>query len=209
MHGTERLRRGPGNAGLTFSGVLITVCVLLVTAVTLVWMHGYISSNTDQSIDAARMRTIYGAMFLYASSNNDTPPSSLLQLRRDLSKDEWLEAVNDPWAKKGPIERSEPPSQDPAFPDKAPPSPVRISFTYLPMWTRYGGVKVNDWRQEMNLPQIGVLASYWYGEIDRSDPDGRSCSGPVVRIDMDGAARTVQRRNKSELTASDLFGIGR
>jgi hypothetical protein len=94
---------------------------------------------------------------------------------------------------------------DAALPN-AGPSPIRISFSYLPDWAETGMWQTNNWNASMKDVKLGLLACYWYGTIDSTTPNGRLTDGPVMRIDMDGSVyRLASRKNKTELTADDLF----
>ncbi len=205
MRGAGTVPKRGGNDGLNLKGITIVAAVLLTAFGILYWVRGFVIDDTKRSIDITRMRAIYGALFLYESTNNGLPPADLTLVRRDLSDDDWLRSVNDPWP--GESTRDPIPPLDPAFPNLKVRSPKRISFTYLPIWARYDGVKIKDWQSEQRNLHVGILACYWYGDIDRKTPDGRNCTGPVVRITMDGSARTVERRDKHKLTAVDMFGL--
>jgi hypothetical protein len=184
-----------------FKGILVVAAVLAIAFGILYTFHRYALQDNAEAVDITRMRAVYSALYLYEANDNDVPPPNLDLVRRDLGDDKLLTAVNDPFV--GPPGQTYP--KDPAFPNLGK-SPVRISFTYLPTWVREGKVKVKNWQKDLDNVKVGILACYWYGQIDRTNPDGRLCDGPVVRINMDGSAYTLtHRQNTQTLTAEDLF----
>jgi hypothetical protein len=195
--------------GVTMKGVLVIVAVCGVAAAILFTLSRYVVEDSTESADAFRMRTIYTALFLYESSDNGLPPPNLDLIRRDLGDDQLLHSANDPIATQPASQGKSLPESfpiDPAFPDTKAKSPVRISFTYLPIWAKAGKAKVKDWHSEVLDVRKGILACYWYGRIDKSNPDGRLCDGPVLRVNMDGSVyRLAHRSNSEELTADDMF----
>ncbi len=186
--------------GWTLKGVLVALLVLGMAGFTLLLINNLVVQNADQAQDAKNMRSIYIALSLYEQANDGLPAPDLYTVHRDLGDPSTYLAVNDPFAKADSF------PMDPALPNSAKRSPVRISFTYLPQWAKAGKFEVKDWTAELQDVQVGIMASYWFGDIDTSHPDGRGCTGPVVRINMDGSVfRLPQRKNPQTLTVEDLF----
>lgn len=192
--------------GLGLKGVLVITCVLLAAFAILFGVQRYVMGQSDEFRDAQKMRQIYAALFMYETAHDDLPPPNLLAVRRDLADDSLLVAENDPFAKGPERDKTRDFPLDPACPNVKAVSPVRISFSYLPMWVRYGGVKIRNWHTEELDVRAGLLASWWYGKIDDSNEDGRNCTGPVLRLNMDGSVFHLDHRSDpTALTAQDLF----
>jgi hypothetical protein len=194
--------------GMGLKSVLVVTAVLLVAFAILFTAQRYVMGQSDEFVDAQKMRTIYTAIYMYEVSHDDVPPASLLTIQRDLGEDDVkvLQSRNDPWtaSPEGKSKTSFP--IDPACPHVKGETPIRISFSYMPIWARLGGVKVKSWQKEDAGVKAGILASWWYGSIDNQNLDGRNCTGPVVRINMDGSVyRLDHRSDSSSLTADDLF----
>lgn len=186
--------------GLTYKGVLVVAAVLLVAGSILTYAYNTMRTQTDEQIDADRMRQIYASLSLYEAANDGKPAPNLLAVRHELGDDRFYQAQNDPFLK------SEPFPIDPALVDLAERSPVRISFSYFPDWVNANKASVKNWPDALKDVRQGILACYWYGKIDDQHPDGRLTDGPVIRINMDGSVyRLPTRSNKTELTAEDLF----
>src|SRR5580658_7219578 len=160
--------------GLTYKGVLVVAAVLLIAGSILTYAYNTMRTQTDEQIDADRMRQIYFALSLYESANDGKPAPNLLAIRRDLGDDRFYQAQNDPFMKGDsfPI--------DPALVDLPNRSPVRISFSYLPDWVNADKASVKNWSDALKDVRMGILACYWYGKIDDKSPEGRLTDGPVI-----------------------------
>ena len=189
--------------GVTLKGVLVVITVVVISAAILGWVKRMVSEDRAQTGDARKMRAIYVALSIYEGSDNSYLPPDLPTVRSSVGDDSIFRAQNDPFTKAAnfPI--------DPAcLGTLKTRSPIRVSFSYLPLWSTAGLVSAESLRGMEKNVQSGLLASYWYGSIDSTNPDGRGCTGPVVRINMDGSVYTLPKRtNPTALTADDLFEI--
>jgi hypothetical protein len=182
------------------TGAAIVAVVILIAALVLFSVHGMVRHDEAKMDDVKNMRRLYVAAVLYESQNDDLPPPSLNILRSGVDDSTFL-ASGDPFkdGKSFPI--------DPAFPYSNPRIDFRISFTYLPQWALHQKCKVPDWHAAVLKPSLGFLACYWYGPGSNVRQDGLDSSGEVVRINMDGSAKSINKRNRNELLdVAILFG---
>jgi len=178
----------------------VVVAILVATSSILFLMNRSVRAGRAQDTDVVRMRNVYVAISMYETVNDGLPPPDLAVLRRDMADDSQFVAVNDPFK----VGTSFP--IDPAFPNSTVRSPVRISFSYSPIWAESKKFDLGPWEQAQRNLRLGILASYWYGAIDSEHSDGRDTTGPVLRINMDGSVyRLNQRSDPHRLTPQDLF----
>jgi hypothetical protein len=185
-------------AGLGTKSVIASIVVIGIAASILVWLNRIVLDRQSASGDAEKMRRIYVALSIYEQSNDGAMPPDLRMVSRYLGGPADYVAANDPFTTGTQF------PTDPALLNSGN-SPSRVSYSYLPQWSMHGGLKVKSWAEEMTEDKVGLMAGYWYGDIDKIDLDGRLCSGPVNRLNMDGSVVSVSRVTKDRLTADDLF----
>jgi len=149
-----------------------------------------IMGGTNRSIDADRMRRVYGALALYEMSHDGLPAPNLSLIRQDVEPSDF-QSVSDPNvpdpSKLASVTRSVMFSFDGALPNLPIRSGTRVSWSYRWHWSKPGDpVAVRMDRRK------GILASWW--------------QGPVMRVNSDGSLLETPRTSTAELTFSDLFG---
>jgi len=185
--------------GLGAKSVIAAIAVVGIAALILGQVNRVILERSAQTGDARKMRRIYVALTLYEEANDGMPPNDLRAVRRDLGDNDDYIAANDPFTTGSRF------PTDPALLNSGA-SSVRVSFSYLPQWVLNQRWEPKNWASTLVDPKVGLLADYWFGSIDRFNPDGRDCTGPVVRMNTDGSIFTLQKRRSSgRLTAEDLF----
>jgi|GEM_PF-1242342 len=184
--------------GLNAKSVIAALAVLVVASLILTSLNRLVVDRGKESEDIQKMRRIYVALTIYETSNNDLPPPDLRYVTRYLGGTSDFLASNDPFAAGNAF------PLDPALPSSRT-SKIRVSFSYLPEWISHGGWNTKNWSQDVDKPSLGLISCYWYGDIDNINPDGRLCTGPVIRANMDGSISTVPRSNHEKLTVDDLF----
>lgn len=179
---------------MTPRGLLVAVAVLALFLAIFVPLAMRVTEGRDETEDAGRMRRVYVALALYESEHDGLPAPNLGLIRRDVNPFD-LASINDPHVGEG----SDFPL-DPAVPTLKLRSISRVSWTYRWHWPNPGdpGTVRLD-------PRNSVLASWWTGSIDATSPDGHGCTGPAMRIQVDGSLVTTPRKDKN-LTFRDLFG---
>lgn len=187
--------------GITLSQTLLVIAGLAVCGAVLVAIERATSGPTDQQSDAVRMRHVYMALALYENANEGMPAPNLAATRRDLD-DSDFRAANDPFAE---VKAKDYPV-DPSLVSSGR-APLRIGFSYLPVFVHAGKAKVENWWQTKTDPRIGLIACFYYGNIHPgADPFTASVDGPVVRVNMDGSVTTIPHREKADvIDAQDLF----
>jgi hypothetical protein len=186
--------------GVSAIGFLIAIVVLFAAGLTLYFINRQVLRDDDRESDIKNMRSIYVATVLYENVNDGLSPPNLGLTENEVGDTQTFLASGDPFTAGSnfPV--------DPAFPDSESRSKFRVSFTYLPQWVERGKFDVKNWRTALQNPSLGLIACYWYGSAHPLRPDGLNILGDVVRINMDGSVRTLDRsRSKSLLTANSLF----
>lgn len=179
--------------GLTLVEFLIIIAVIVLFFLITVPIYLRAQSKSLSSIDEGRMRSVYVALSVYESENQEAPAPSLVAVRSQLADDTLLLSQEDPFSNY----RSKSFPVDPELPGLPEKSPVRISFSYLNNFIRTRIEPNTSWQAERLNSLTGVLSSGWSGQVDLTvEPFTARLYGPVLRINMDGALfRAPNRRS--------------
>ncbi len=149
-----------------------------------------IMGGTDRTIDADRLRRVYGALALYEMAHDGLPAPNLSVIKQDVEPSDF-QSVSDPYVPDPShlaVEtKTASYSFDGALPQLRVRSHTRVSWSYRWHWPQPGdpiAVRMD--------PRKGILASWW--------------QGPVLRVNTNGSLVETTRTNTSELTFNDLFG---
>jgi len=188
--------------GFTRSETLLLFLVVLLAG-AIIGSFAWIGSRQNvQESEAERMRKVYVALSMYEPVFDGRPAPDLHAIR-DLVLPIDLVSERDPYAK---VNGSLFPN-DPGIPTGQRQSAHRISFAYLWAHQKAKRIKVPNWSATRLDPKIGLLASEWTGEVKPQKNFQAQVTGPVIRLNTDGALYVLPDRGgpKPLGDAQDLF----
>lgn len=170
------------------------ILVLLGAAAVLIPVSMSIRAKDSRDGDVERMRKLYLSLAIYESQSDGQMPSTLDQARYVLPEPGILLSDADPF-----LSAPSPFPVDAGLPDFRRSASSRISFTYVFAYKAAKAADVPDWSELKYQETKGFLANEWQGTIKTEGDFKARVSGPLLRLNTNGALVTKDRPSPVEI----------